>query len=131
MHKKIVDFESSQIKNKFINFSIGDTIVVSVKIVEEGKTRLQDFEGIVIAKKGSGNRVSFTLRRISYGEGVERVFPMNSPFIDKITIKKKGKTRRAKLYFLRTKVGKTGKIEEKIEKTEVPGENALPREEGA
>lgn len=126
---KIRQFEKTLEKKEIPSFDIGDTVVVSVKIKEEGKARVQDFEGIVIARKGSGIRSAFTVRRISYGEGVERTFPLHSSIVDKVTVKKKGKTRRAKLYFLRKKIGKKGKIEEKIEKT--AEENALPRKEGA
>lgn len=131
---KLEQFEENLVKSenkKFPEFNIGDTVVVSVKIQEEGKTRLQDFEGIVIGKKGAGSRKTFTLRRISYGEGVERIFPFYSPRLDKITVKRKGKTKRAKLYYLRKKVGKKGKVDEKIEATESSSDNALPRKEGA
>ena len=131
---KLEQFEENLVKSenkKFPEFNIGDTVVVSVKIQEEGKTRLQDFEGIVIGKKGAGSRKTFTLRRISYGEGVERIFLFYSPRLDKITVKRKGKTKRAKLYYLRKKVGKKGKVDEKIEATESSSDNALPRKEGA
>jgi len=128
---RINKIEKELAKKEIPDFSIGDTVVVSVKIQEEGKTRIQDFEGIVIAKKGSGIRSSFTVRRISYGEGVERSFIVNSPSVDKITVKKKGKTKRAKLYYLRKKVGRKGRVDEKIEAEKNQKEDALPREEGA
>jgi len=123
-------FEKRMIKKEVPTFSIGDTVVVSVKIKEEGKTRIQDFEGIVIGKKGSGIRSSFTVRRISYGEGVERTFPINSLSVDKVSVKKKGKTRRAKLYYLRKKHGKKGKVGEKIEKEKKEPEASVLRKEG-
>ncbi|NQT21854.1 MAG: 50S ribosomal protein L19 [Candidatus Omnitrophica bacterium] len=129
--KKLSEFETKISKKEMPEFDIGDTVVVSVKIKEEGKTRIQDFEGIVIGKKGSRIRASFTVRRISYGEGVERTFPINSPSVDKVTVKKKGKTKRAKLYYLRKKVGKKGKVDEKIDKVKTESEAALPRKEGA
>ncbi len=124
-------FEKTQESKEIGKFGIGDTVVVSVKIQEEGKTRIQDFEGIVIRKKSSSARATFTVRRISYGEGVERIFPVHSPQIDKITVKKKGKAKRAKLYFLRKRIGKKVKVEEKIEKEKTSEENALPREESS
>lgn len=115
---------------KHASFNVGDTVVVSVRIQEEGKSRLQDFEGIVIAKKGSGVTASFTVRRISYGEGVERVFPLSSPLVDKIRVVKRGRANRAKLYYLRKKVGKKGKVDEVI--TDGGNEeDAVSREEGA
>ena len=128
---KLREFEKTQEKKDKPKFNIGDTVVVSVKIQEEGKTRIQDFEGVVIGKKGAGIRSAFTVRRISYGEGVERTFPLYSPGIDKIKVKKKGKTKRAKLYYLRRKVGKKGRIDERIEKEKASEENALPREESS
>jgi len=128
---KLSEFEKKIANKEIPKFGIGDTLVVSVKIQEEGKTRLQDFEGVVIGKKGSGIRATFTLRRISYGEGVERVFPLYSPRIDKIRVRRKGKTKRAKLYYLRKKVGKKGKVDEKIEHAKSSEENAPPREETA
>ena len=128
---KMRQFEKTQESKEIGKFGIGDTVVVSVKIQEEGKTRIQDFEGIVIRKKSSSARATFTVRRISYGEGVERIFPVHSPQIDKITVKKKGKAKRAKLYFLRKRIGKKVKVEEKIEKEKTSEENALPREESS
>lgn len=97
-------------------FNIGDTIDVHFKITEGDKMRVQVFSGIVIAKKGRGLSKMFTVRRISYGEGVERIFPFYSPRIEKIEIKKRGKVRRAKLYYLRDKKGKKAtKVKEKIQ----------------
>ncbi|MBI2447481.1 MAG: 50S ribosomal protein L19 [Candidatus Omnitrophica bacterium] len=107
--------EGLQIKKDIPEFNVGDTIRVFVKIVEAEKTRTQAFEGIVIGKKGSGLRETFTVRRISYGEGVERIFPLHSPSIERIVRVKEGKVRRAKLYYMRGKIGKGSKVEEKRE----------------
>jgi len=116
-----------KIKQEVSKFNVGDTVLVYVKIKEEGKTRTQSFEGIVIRRKGSGVGETFTVRRVSYGEGVERIFTLRSPFIEKIEVKKKGAARRAKLYYIRKKKGKKSKIAERVEKKE----DALPRAEGA
>ena len=97
------------------NFSAGDTIKVDVKIVEGDKERIQAFEGLCIARSGGGLNESFTVRKISYGEGVERIFPIFSPKIAGITVLKKGKVRRAKLYYLRDRRGKSARIVEKIQ----------------
>jgi large subunit ribosomal protein L19 len=107
--------ESSQLRGNIPDFDVGDTIRVNVKIVEEDRERTQVFEGVVISKKGKGMGRTFTMRRISYGEGVERVFPYNSPLIESIKVVRKGKVRRAKLYYLRTKIGKGTKVDEKRE----------------
>ncbi len=97
------------------DFSAGDTIKVDVKIVEGDKERIQAFEGLCIARSGGGLNESFTVRKISYGEGVERIFPIFSPKIARITVLKKGKVRRAKLYYLRDRRGKSARIVEKIQ----------------
>ncbi len=97
------------------DFSAGDTIKVDVKIVEGDKERIQAFEGLCIARSGAGLNESFTVRKISYGEGVERIFPIFSPKIAGITVLKKGKVRRAKLYYLRDRRGKSARIVEKIQ----------------
>ena len=97
------------------DFSAGDTIKVDVKIVEGDKERIQAFEGLCIARSGGGLNESFTVRKISYGEGVERIFPVFSPKIAGITVLKKGKVRRAKLYYLRDRRGKSARIVEKIQ----------------
>ena len=94
-------------------FVIGDTIKVHYKIKEGGKERIQVYTGTVIARKGGGVMESITVRRVSYGEGVERVFPLNSPSIDKIEIERHGKVRRAKLYYLRDLAGKKARIKER------------------
>ena len=96
-------------------FSAGDTIKVDVKIVEGDKERIQAFEGLCIARSGGGLNESFSVRKISYGEGVERIFPVFSPKIAGITVLKKGKVRRAKLYYLRDRRGKSARIVEKIQ----------------
>ena len=103
--------ESKQIPD----FAPGDTVRVNVKISEGTRERVQAYEGVVIGRSGSGINESFTVRKISYGEGVERVFPVYSPTIESISVVKKGKVRRAKLYYLRDRRGKAARIVEKIE----------------
>lgn len=95
------------------SFEIGDTVKVHSKIVEGSTERVQVFKGIVIAKKGSGIQETFTVRRVAFGNGMERVFPLNSPRIAKIEVERKGKVRRAKLYYLRDRVGKAARVKEK------------------
>ena len=95
------------------DFSAGDTLVVQVRITEGTRTRLQAFEGVCIARSGPGLQESFTVRKISYGEGVERVFPLYSPLVEEIEVKRRGKVRRAKLYFLRERRGKSARITER------------------
>ena len=129
---KYVDFvEAKFLKKDLPKFDIGDTIDVQLKIVEEGKSRIQTFEGTVIARAGSGLRESLTVRKVSYGEGVEMVFPLHSPVIDKIKVMKKGDVRRAKLYYLKRKVGKDTRVEEKIEHAESPAKTVTPPREEA
>ena len=99
-----------------LQFEIGDTVKVFVKIREGEKERIQMFEGTVIARKGSGVSETFTVRRVSYGVGVERVFPVNAPAVDHIEIVRHGKIRRSKLYYLRDRVGKAAKVKERIKK---------------
>lgn len=115
MDKRILMVQAEYLKKDIPEFRVGDTVDVEVKIVEEGKSRAQTFEGIVIARAGSGLEQTFTVRKVSYGEGVERVFPLHSPTIDKIKLVKKGDVKRAKLYYLKSKVGKGIKVNEKIE----------------
>jgi large subunit ribosomal protein L19 len=107
--------EQEQLRTDLPVLSIGDFIKVHLKVKEGARERLQVFEGTVIAKKGSGLRETFTVRRVSYGVGVERILPVHSPKIDHIDVVRKGKIRRAKLYFLRDRVGKASKIKEKLE----------------
>ena len=112
---KVEALEAKYLKKGIEKFEVGDTVDVHFRIKEENKERIQIFNGIVIAKKGGGISEAFTVRRISYGEGVERVFPINSPLISKVVVKKRGKVRRAKLYYLRAKTGKKAtKVKEKI-----------------
>lgn len=108
--------EKENIKKEVPNFNIGDTVRVYVKVVEGARERLQAFEGVVIARKNGSIRESFTVRRISFGIGVERTFPIHSPRIDHIEVVRSGKVRRAKLYYLRNLTGKAAKIKEDISK---------------
>jgi len=129
MENLIQFVESKFLKKEIAAFNIGDTVDVFLKIVEEGKTRLQTYEGVVIARAGSGLTETFTVRKISYGEGVEMVMPLHSPSIDKIKLVKKGDVKRAKLYYLKRKVGKESKVEEKIERAHAQAAPAAPRAE--
>ena len=104
--------EKSELKSDIPSFLVGDTVKVHVKIKEGDKERIQIFEGVVIARRNGDLRSSFTVRKISFGQGVERIFPLHSPIIDKIEVSKKGKVRRAKLYYLRGLKGKAAKIKE-------------------
>ena len=97
------------------DFEPGDTVIVNVKVKEGERTRVQAYEGVCIARNGGGLNESFTVRKISYGEGVERVFPVHSPNIDSIKVIRRGKVRRAKLYYLRDRRGKSARIAERIE----------------
>ena len=106
--------EQEQLKADVTPFNVGDTIKVHTRVIEGGKERIQIFQGIVIAKRGSGINEAFTVRKISYGEGVERVFPLHTPRIAKIEVVNRGKVRRAKLYYLRDRVGKASKVKEQI-----------------
>jgi large subunit ribosomal protein L19 len=98
------------------DFQPGDTLQVNVKVVEGDRTRVQAYEGVVISRSGGGLQESFTVRKISYGEGVERVFPLYSPMIDSLKVVRKGKVRRAKLYYLRDRRGKSARIAERQDK---------------
>ncbi len=112
---KLIDSEYA--KKEMPKFNVGDTVKVMVKIPEADKVRLHPFEGVVIAKRGSGVNENFTVRRVSYGEGIERVFPLYSPSIERIEVIRSGKVKRAKLYYLRGKIGKRAtKIEAQEEK---------------
>ena len=101
-----------QVKSDMTQFNIGDTIRIYVKIIEGETERIQQFQGTVIARRGSGIEETFTVRRVQAGQGVERVFPVNSPRIDKIEVVRRGQVRRAKLYYLRDKVGKAARVKE-------------------
>ena len=108
--------EQDNLRNSFPEVSIGDYVKVHLKIKEGTRERIQIFEGSVIARKGGGLSETMTVRRISYGVGVERILPVHSPKIDKIEIVRKGRVRRAKLYYLRDRVGKAAKITEKLKR---------------
>ena len=105
--------EKKQLKNKLPDFKVGDTVKVSVLIKEGEKERAQAFEGVVIKRAGTGNRASFTVRKVSYGVGVERVFPLHTPRIEKIDVIARGRVRRARLFYLRDLAGKAARIKEK------------------
>ncbi|HEX5867805.1 MAG TPA: 50S ribosomal protein L19 [Beijerinckiaceae bacterium] len=107
------------------DFQPGDTVQVNVKVVEGERTRVQAYEGVCIARSGGGLNESFTVRKISYGEGVERVFPLHSPMIDSIKVVRRGKVRRAKLYYLRDRRGKSARIAERSDRTRT-AESAAP-----
>jgi large subunit ribosomal protein L19 len=100
-------------KKNVAGFDIGDTVRVSVKVVEGDKERIQPFEGVVIARRGGGTRETFMVRKVSFGIGVERIFPLHAPVVDRIEVLKRGRVRRAKLYYLRSKKGKAAKIKER------------------
>jgi large subunit ribosomal protein L19 len=100
-------------KKEVADFNIGDTVRVSVKVVEGDKERIQPFDGVVIGRHGGNTRETFTVRKISFGIGVERIFPLYSPAVEKIEVLKRGSVRRAKLYYLRDKKGKAAKVKEK------------------
>ena len=108
--------EQDNLRNSFPEVNIGDYVKVHLKIKEGTRERIQVFEGTVIARKGGGLSETMTVRRVSYGVGVERILPVHSPKIDKIEIVRKGRVRRAKLYYLRDRVGKAAKITEKLKK---------------
>lgn len=105
--------EREQMKSEVPEFNVGDTVRVYVKVVEGTRERLQAFEGTVIQKRHGGLRETFTVRRISYGVGVERVFPLHSPKVERIEVLRRGNVRRAKLYYLRDRVGRAAKVKEK------------------
>lgn len=125
MNPKIKEFESAQLKTKLTNFRPGDTIRVAVRIKEGDKDRIQNFEGICTRRCGTGLRETFTVRRVSYGVGMERVFPLHSPRVETITLLRQGKVRRAKLYYQRELRGKKARImERKTEETAAPQNQA-------
>jgi large subunit ribosomal protein L19 len=110
----IKQLEDEQLKTDVPAFAPGDTVVVQVRVKEGDKSRLQAYEGVVIAKRNRGLHSAFTVRKISNGEGVERVFQTHSPLVDSITVKRRGAVRRAKLYYLRDRSGKSARIREKL-----------------
>ena len=114
MSRVISEIEAEQLRDAVPEFSVGDTVVVRVKVREGTRERLQSFEGVVIARRNRGLNSSFTVRKISHGEGVERVFQTHSPQIEDVKVKRRGAVRRAKLYYLRGRSGNAAKIREKI-----------------
>lgn len=113
MNEIIRSIEAQQLRSDIPEFHVGDTVRVQVKVVEGSRERLQAFEGTVIARRNGSIRETFTVRRTSYGVGVERTFPLHSPRVESITVVRQGKVRRAKLYYLRTRSGKSAKVKEK------------------
>lgn len=110
----IQSLEKEQIKTDIPDFKPGDTVKVHVKVIEGSRERIQVFEGVVIRRRGGGLGETFTVRRVSYGVGVERTFPMNSPKLDRIEVVRRGQVRRARLYYLRKLRGKAARIKEKV-----------------
>jgi large subunit ribosomal protein L19 len=117
MSNIISEIEAEQMNREVPDFSPGDTVVVKVKVREGSRERLQSFEGVVIAKRNRGLNSAFTVRKVSHGEGVERVFQTYSPSIDSVEVKRRGDVRRAKLYYLRGRTGNAARIREKIERS--------------
>ena len=109
----VEQIENAQLRDDIPNFGPGDTVLVDVRVIEGGRERTQAFEGVVIARKGGGIRETFTVRKISFGVGVERIFPVHAPIIQEIEVLRRGDVRRAKLYYLRDRVGKATRIKEK------------------
>lgn len=105
--------ESAYLRDDVPDFGPGDTVRVNVRVVEGGRERVQTFEGVVIARNGGGARATFTVRKLSFGVGVERIFPVHAPIIQSIEVVRRGDVRRAKLYYLRDRVGKAARIKEK------------------
>jgi len=125
MNRMLQEVERSSLREERPEFAIGDTVDVHVRIVEGEKERIQVFNGTVIARKGSGPRETFIVRRIVQGEGVERIFPLHSPKVVKIVVKRHGEARRAKLYYLRKRVGKQTRLRERqATKAEMAAEKA-------
>ncbi len=114
MKNIIQELEAEQLKSELPEFSAGDTVVVQVRVKEGNRERLQAFEGVVIAKRNRGLNSAFTVRKISHGEGVERVFQTHSPLLHNVKVKRRGDVRRAKLYYLRGRTGKAARIKEKL-----------------
>jgi large subunit ribosomal protein L19 len=113
MHTAIADLEKAQVRSDIPPFRPGDTLRVHVRVVEGSRSRIQVFQGVAIRRQGGGARETFTVRKISYGVGVERTFPVHSPSIDKIEVVTRGRVRRAKLYYLRSLRGKAARIKER------------------
>lgn len=124
---KLQEIESAYLRSDIPDFRAGDTIKVHVKVSEGDKQRIQLFQGVVISRKGDGTRESFTVRKISSGIGVERVFPLNSPVVDKVEVVRHGRVRRAKLYYLRELRGKAARIEERrVDRSKMAAAAAAP-----
>ena len=115
MHTAIAELEQAQLRDDIPAFNPGDTLKVHVKVTEGNRSRIQVFQGVVIRRQGGGLRETFTVRKVSYGVGVERTFPVHSPNIDHIDVVTRGDVRRAKLYYLRELRGKKAKIKEKVD----------------
>jgi large subunit ribosomal protein L19 len=122
INKLIQDVETKFLRPDPLTFAVGDTVDVHCRILEGNKERIQVFNGIVIARRGAGTRETFTVRRIVGGEGVERIFPVNSPKVAKVVVVRHGKTRRAKLYYLRKRVGKATRLTERRAKEDTAAE---------
>ncbi|HLU72012.1 MAG TPA: 50S ribosomal protein L19 [Nonomuraea sp.] len=115
MHTKIQEIEKANLRSDVPDFRPGDTLEVHVRVVEGNRSRVQVFKGFVLRRQGGGSRETFTVRKVSYGVGVERTFPVHSPVIDKIVVAARGDVRRAKLYYMRDLRGKAARIREKRE----------------
>lgn len=116
MNEILRAIEAEQIRNDLPEFHVGDTVKLHVKVKEGNRERIQMFEGTVIKRQNGGLRETFTVRRLAYGVGVERTFPVNSPIIEKMEVTRRGKVRRAKLFYLRDRVGKAAKVKELLTK---------------
>ncbi|MCC5979343.1 MAG: 50S ribosomal protein L19 [Salinarimonas sp.] len=130
----IEQLEKEQIEKlgkEFPDFDAGDTVIVNVRVREGERTRVQAYEGVCIARNGGGINQSFTVRKISYGEGVERVFPLYSPVIESIKLVRRGKVRRAKLYYLRDRRGKSARIAERVDRNRVSRKDRIAAEKAA
>ncbi len=114
MNEIIKEIEAAQVKEQIPNFNVGDTVKVYGKIKEGNRERIQIFEGTVLKKQGGSNRATFTVRKLSNGVGVEKTWPLHSPNVEKIEVVRKGKVRRAKLYYLRGRIGKKAKVKELV-----------------
>jgi len=116
MNEILRAIEAEQMRNDLPNFNVGDNVKLHVKVKEGNRERIQMFEGTVIKRQNGGLRETFTVRRLAYGVGVERTFPVNSPIIEKMEVTRRGKVRRAKLFYLRDRVGKAAKVKELLTK---------------
>lgn len=128
IRKLIQQVEEQYVRKEPLEFEIGDTVEVHQRILEGDKERIQIFNGVVIARRGGGTREKFTVRRIVAGEGVERTFPFHSPKIAKVEVKRHGKVRRAKLFFLRDRIGKATKLVERVDRAEKDAAKAAKAE---